>query len=445
MSAPFSLTPPHVEATVTWEPIRTTLLSLSLLTNDAPRLRPEAWITQTSARLTREQRSRNRIAFERFGNALLLPLETQTHMDFPTYLNALATISPAALLKTDSGIQTSGDIEGETTRAAKNGSTLRAFLVSHLREMWDLFLRDAWEKLAQPLRGATRLLAQQHASLNGSAGDVLRELIKRDAPDWAFSQIGDARRIVFALSPHVELFVGRMGAPDTAYVFARLDNALLRNAPIQRAEVLTALSALADNARLQLIELLAANGEMRAQDLIAEMGTSQPNVSRHLKQLTAAGLIEERRAGDANKLYRLRPEATRVMFFKLSQLLSENNARANVSQHRANAARQSALAPYPPNVRPFLDEQGRIAHFSTKRAEQKLVLDYLITKFAPEKTYTEREATDLIAQWVKQQSRFDNKSKPARYGIDAVTLRRALIEENNLRRTKDGSKYWREM
>jgi hypothetical protein len=72
-------------------------------------------------------------------------------------------------------------------------------------------------------------------------------------------------------------------------------------------------------------------------------------------------------------------------------------------------------------------------------------LDYLITKFAPEKTYTEREATDLIAQWVKKESRFDDKSKPSRYGIDAVTLRRALIEENNLRRTKDGSKYWREM
>ena len=77
-----------------------------------------------------------------------------------------------------------------------------------------------------------------------------------------------------------------------------------------------------------------------------------------------------------------------------------------------------------------------MAHFSTKLAEQKRVLDYLIGKIAPGREYTEREITTLIAGWIAPDQ--------GRFGIDAVTLRRALIEENALRRTPNGSKYWRE-
>ena len=94
------------------------------------------------------------------------------------------------------------------------------------------------------------------------------------------------------------------------------------------------------------------------------------------------------------------------------------------------------MAAHPLEARAFLDEAGRVVHFSTKRAEQKRVLDYLIGKIAPGREYTEREITALIAGWIAPNQ--------GRFGIDAVTLRRALIEESSLRRTSNGSKYWRE-
>ncbi|MBU6360525.1 MAG: DUF2087 domain-containing protein [Chloroflexi bacterium] len=95
-------------------------------------------------------------------------------------------------------------------------------------------------------------------------------------------------------------------------------------------------------------------------------------------------------------------------------------------------------------VQPFLDDQGRVAHFSTKLKEQQMVLAYLINKIAMDRSYTEREITQLIDDWVNPDAR-----KRRLYGIDAVTLRRALIEEitlpSRLRRTSDGARYWREV
>jgi hypothetical protein len=166
------------------------------------------------------------------------------------------------------------------------------------------------------------------------------------------------------------------------------------------------------------------------------MDVSQPNVSRHLKQLVGAGVVEERRAGDANKLYRLKPDGLRDLFDKLDLLLSEENAKAAMAHQAAKAQRLAALAAFPSDLRPFVDEHGRVTTFSTKPKEQKPVLAYLMSKFDVGRRYTEREATQLIASWLAPSR--------SRFGIDAVTLRRALVDEMGLQRAKDGSVYWRE-
>jgi DNA-binding transcriptional ArsR family regulator len=213
----------------------------------------------------------------------------------------------------------------------------------------------------------------------------------------------------------------------------------MRTAPLQRAEVLGPLTALADDTRLRLLELLAANGELRGQDLVVQMDVSQPNVSRHLKQLVGAGVVEERRAGDANKLYRLNLDGVRNLFDQLDQLLSEDNAKAAVAHQAAKMRRNAALATFPPDLRPFVDEHGRVTTFSTKPKEQKPVLAYLMDKFERGKRYSEREVTEVITSWlVPSKSRFGN------FVIDHVTLRRALVDEMGLQRAKDGSVYWRQ-
>ena len=436
-----------------WEPARAALVSLALLTGAA--VQTNIWLAQTSAQLSPEQRRRNTLIFGCLGDVLVAAFDEApgSMADFEAYLDALAELRPAIIRQRLPGLDNkavqhvltqNANLRSELEPLLKSPSAARDYCVAHLSELWTQFLKPEWQRHTAQLRGLTHALKQPVATLNEAAGsasersaiELTRRMLQRDLPEWALAQLASVSHVVLVLSPHADLYINRFGQSDTAYVFAPFDNAMMRSTPVHVAEVLGTINALADEARLKVLELLAANGEMRGQELLAALDVSQPNVSRHLKQLVSAGLVEERRAGDANKLYTLQAEGLRKLFHKLSQLLSEDNASANVSRNRAVTARASALSAYPAALRPFLDDQGRVMHFSTKPREQRVVLDYMLSKFAPGRTYTEHEATDLINQWLTNSS--------ARFGIDAVTLRRALVDEHELQRTKDGSQYWRE-
>jgi len=69
---------------------------------------------------------------------------------------------------------------------------------------------------------------------------------------------------------------------------------------------LAALEALAEPRRLQILDLLR-DGERPVGDLVDGLGISQPAVSKHLRVLRDAGLVEAR-ADAQRRLYRIRPE-----------------------------------------------------------------------------------------------------------------------------------------
>lgn len=75
-----------------------------------------------------------------------------------------------------------------------------------------------------------------------------------------------------------------MSATDQAREVASLQNTLL------------ALRAAAEETRLRLLALLA-QGELSVSDLTEILGQSQPRISRHLKLLVEAGLVERHREG----------------------------------------------------------------------------------------------------------------------------------------------------
>ncbi len=66
------------------------------------------------------------------------------------------------------------------------------------------------------------------------------------------------------------------------------------------------LKALADETRIKILRCLM-NGEQCACAIVPCIGKSQPNVSRHLKVLEDAGVIESRRDG-INMWYKIKSD-----------------------------------------------------------------------------------------------------------------------------------------
>jgi DNA-binding transcriptional ArsR family regulator len=69
---------------------------------------------------------------------------------------------------------------------------------------------------------------------------------------------------------------------------------------------LAALQVLAEPRRVAILELLR-DGERPVGDLVGRLGVSQPAVSKHLRVLKEAGLVEAR-VDAQRRLYRIRPE-----------------------------------------------------------------------------------------------------------------------------------------
>lgn len=119
-------------------------------------------------------------------------------------------------------------------------------------------------------------------------------------------------------------------------------------------ETLVALRAAAEDSRLRILALLAA-GELSVSDVTDILGQSQPRISRHLKLLVEAGLLERHREG-AWAFFRLSDRAeTRLLLRPIlagldasdQQLARDRERLAEVREGRAAAAQSlfARLAP----------------------------------------------------------------------------------------------------
>ncbi|MDJ1158633.1 metalloregulator ArsR/SmtB family transcription factor [Chelatococcus sp. SYSU_G07232] len=115
--------------------------------------------------------------------------------------------------------------------------------------------------------------------------------------------------------------------------------------PLPMPVLLTALKAAGEETRLRILALLA-EGELNVSDLTDILGQSQPRISRHLKLLAEAGLIERHREG-AWAFFRLADRspaaaATRSLIASLDardeQLAADRARLAAVRKARAESA-----------------------------------------------------------------------------------------------------------
>ena len=73
----------------------------------------------------------------------------------------------------------------------------------------------------------------------------------------------------------------------------------------------TAFEVLAEPTRRRILDLLL-QGERPVGELVAELGVAQPNVSKHLRALSGAGLVQVRPQGQ-RRIYALRAEPLREL------------------------------------------------------------------------------------------------------------------------------------
>ncbi|WP_377192393.1 ArsR/SmtB family transcription factor [Ruegeria meonggei] len=76
--------------------------------------------------------------------------------------------------------------------------------------------------------------------------------------------------------------------------------------------LLTSFSALSDATRFSIVEQLMQDGELSAGDLINGRGMSGAAISRHLKVLREAGLVQQRVQG-TQRMYSIQPDGLRAI------------------------------------------------------------------------------------------------------------------------------------
>lgn len=76
--------------------------------------------------------------------------------------------------------------------------------------------------------------------------------------------------------------------------------------------LLATFSALSDATRFSIVEQLMEQGELPAGDLIEGRGMSGAAISRHLKVLRSAGLVQQRVQG-TQRMYSIQPEGLRAI------------------------------------------------------------------------------------------------------------------------------------
>ncbi|HEX2727160.1 MAG TPA: metalloregulator ArsR/SmtB family transcription factor, partial [Beijerinckiaceae bacterium] len=118
-------------------------------------------------------------------------------------------------------------------------------------------------------------------------------------------------------------------------------------------DTLTTLRAAAEETRLRILALLA-EGELTVSDLTDILGQSQPRISRHLKLLVGAGLVERHREG-AWAFFRLAEQGAAAVLRPILATVDRADPRvaadgerlAAVRQQRAEAAQEffARLAP----------------------------------------------------------------------------------------------------
>lgn len=326
---------------VATEPVINALRSLMMLTRIDQHPGVDDFLVTTAARLPEDVLTKNAVVL--YGLHYALPPD-RSWASFPAYLDHLASYDAVALrdkvidaylnLPCRSGSENPPieailessesfleflynrfdddlifeDVEKEAYTLLTHPEKMQQVIVSHLRMMWDEFLKDEWERVLPLVNESVAAFAQVDFT-SMSDDEIMRFVTGQEHEKWV-ELIESVSSVVFVPSAHMGPYLGAFHSDDVAWISfgARQPQGVMHGiTDLSRAELQVWLSALSDETRLRILGLIRERGELCAQEIIDILGLTQSTCSRHLRQLTASGFLHERRQ-ETGKCYNLNLE-----------------------------------------------------------------------------------------------------------------------------------------
>jgi ArsR family transcriptional regulator len=300
------------------------------------------WITKTRSQMSPEERFRHKLVMIGFHYAILPQVPGMT---FEAYLEDLEATPPSKfrdrLLKAyaetcytekdkdqpvewdeilssaknyveflrsrfgDDGVDE--DVETRAHEYVIDPAALKQLIMGHIRWFWKNHLQAEWNRVRPMLEESARAFNQVDYG-DMTHMEIIEFVTGKDVSSeakweskWG-KEVLKTDELIFVPNAHIGPYMRADKIQDTFYIYfgAHLpEGSDIRVPELDRAEIVSRISALADDTRLQILQMIAEQGEMRSQEIMEAINLSQPSVSRYLSQLTAAGYLQERRANGA--------------------------------------------------------------------------------------------------------------------------------------------------
>lgn len=199
------------------------------------------------------------------------------------------------------------DVETKAYEYVIDPPAMQKMIVDYLHWFWDHHMAPEWARVEPILVESTRDFQKTNFD-NMSRLEIASYITGKELDENTWDNaLTSAEEIVFVPNAHIGPYISKFHCGKfLVIVFGarQPENASIRIPELDRADIVARMSALADDTRLRILQMIAESGELRSQDIIEAVELSQPSISRYLSQLTATGYLQERRV-NGSKAYAL--------------------------------------------------------------------------------------------------------------------------------------------
>jgi len=174
-------------------------------------------------------------------------------------------------------------------------------------------------------------------------------------------------------------------------------------------EILSFVKAMASAERLRIVGLLS-QGSKSAVDVASALGVHPSDVTRHLDQLTASGVVSE-----ADGIYDLNEKAIE----SLARGQFEGKRPVYEAKEEDDTVRKV--------LKNYLKADGSLKQLPPIGNKLLIILNFIVDAFDFDSNYTEKEVNTILR----------------RFHVDTAALRRYLVDEGLMARESDGTRYWK--